>query len=106
MLGEIYGVSVDELLGKEKTDKEDEKENKFEWEIVGMILVLGGGFIQPVFGLIMAFCVLGWMIKRKKLYKTVIIAIIVSLLFNVCNLYVTMSIKNTDDSEAVIEKVE
>lgn len=54
----------------------------------------------------MAFCVLGWMIKRKKLYKTVIIAIIVSLLFNVCNLYVTMSIKNTDDSEAVIEKVE
>lgn len=42
MLGEIYGVSVDELLGKEKTDKEDEKENKFEWEIVGMILVLGG----------------------------------------------------------------
>lgn len=106
MLGEIYGVSVDELLGKEKTDKEDEKENKFEWEIAGMILVLGVGFIQPVFGLIMAFCVLGWMIKRKKLYKTVIIAIIVSLLFNVCNLYVTMSIKNTDDSEAVIEKVE
>ncbi len=106
LLGEIYGVSVDELLGKEKTDKEDEKENKFEWEIAGMILVLGVGFIQPVFGLIMAFCVLGWMIKRKKLYKTVIIAIIVSLLFNVCNLYVTMSIKNTDDSEAVIEKVE
>lgn len=80
LLGEIYGVSVDELLGKEKTDKEDEKENKFEWEIVGMILVLGVGFIQPVFGLIMAFCVLGWMIKREKLYKTVIIAIIVSLL--------------------------
>lgn len=106
LLGEIYGVSVDELLGKEKTDKEDKKENKFEWEIVGMISVLGVGFIQPFFGLIMAFCVLGWMIKRKKLYKTVIIAIIVSLFFNVCNLYVTMSIKNTDDSEVIIEKVE
>ncbi len=105
LLGEIYGVSVDELLGKERTGEEEKKENKFEWEIVGMISMLGVGFIQPVFGLIIAFCVLGWMIKRKKLYKIVIIAIIVSLLFNVYNSYITMSMKYMDDSEAIIEKV-
>lgn len=106
LLGEIYGVSVDELLGKERTGEEEKKGNKFDREIVGMLLVLGVGFIQPVFGLIMAFCVLGWMIKRKKLYKTVIIAIIISLLFNVRSLYMIMSIKNGDDSESIIEKVE
>ncbi len=95
--------AYDEILG---TERACEEENKFEWEIVGMISVLGVGFIQPIFGLIMTFCVLGWMIKRKKLYKTVIIAIIISLFVNAYNLYITMSIKNVDDSDVIIEKVE
>lgn len=106
LLAEIYSISIDELLGKERICEEEKKENKFEREIVGMILVLGVGLIQPIFGLVVTFCVLAWMIKKKKLYKIVIIAVILSLFVNAYNLYTVMRIKNVDDSNVIIEKIE
>lgn len=95
LLGEIYGVSVDEVLGRKKDDtpKGESKENMlqkagFNREGFSLIVALVMSLAASTVGLAVSIAVLVWLIREKKFYKIVIVVGVVCLLINIYNLYI------------------
>lgn len=109
LLGELYGVSVDELLGQKKEEtgqgegKEDSSQKeRFDWEYLSLIVVLVVSLVDPAVGMVVSIAVLAWLIKKRKFYKLIIIIGIVCVFVNLYNLYIIYGPK---ESEIHIEKV-
>ena len=86
MLGEIYGVSVDELLEKEMFDNtEDEKvpqKDKFHLKDVWLIVIMILSMDNSILGMAVSLCVLAWIIIKKQCSKILIVVVVASIGFN------------------------
>lgn len=91
LLGEIYGVSVDEILGKEVFDNtEDEKvpqKDKFHLKDVWLIVIMILSMDNSILGMAVSLCVLAWIIIKKQCSKILIVVIVASIGFNFFNMY-------------------
>ena len=110
LLGELYGVSVDELLGckKEETGQGEGKENsprkgRFNWEYLSLVMILVVSLGLPMIGMVVSITVLAWLIKQRKCYKLIIIIGIVCAFVNLYNLYI---IYGPQEYETYIEKID
>ena len=110
LLGELYGVSVDELLGQEKEEtgqgegKEDSpQKERFNWEYLSLIVILVVSLVSPMIGTVVSITVLAWLIKKRKFYKLIIIIGIVCVFVN---LYFMYSFYGPQEYETHIEKVD
>lgn len=110
LLGELYGVSVDELLGRKKKElrqgesKESSPQKKgINWEYFGLIVILLISSTAPPVGTITSIVVLVWLIKKKKIYKIVMVVSVVCLVFNIYFLY---SIYGPAEEVTHIEKID
>lgn len=110
LLGELYGVSVDELLGRKKEElgqgesKESSPQKKgINWEYLGLIVILLVSSTAPPVGTVTSIVVLVWLIKKKKIYKIVMVVSVVCLVFNIYFLY---SIYGPAEEVTHIEKID
>lgn len=118
LLSEIYGVSVDELLGKKAAGSEiDQKEphlqpesssflknflsNREYWIII-LILVLTSH--QAVIGFIVSCYILVWTLRKRKNYKFVIVLSAFCALYHFRNVLIIISLY-IPDSYGSIERI-
>lgn len=118
LLSEIYGVSVDELLGKKAEGSEaDPKEsppqpesssflknflsNREYWIII-LILVLTSH--QAVIGFIVSCYILVWALRKRKNYKFVIILSAIFVLYHFRTVLIIISLY-IPDSYGSIERI-
>lgn len=96
LLGEIYEVSVDEILGNEvpvnTEDEEIPRRDKFHLKdacLIVVILILN--FYNSILGMLVSLCALTWIIIKKQVSKVTIIVIIASIVtnfLNICHEYI------------------
>lgn len=91
LLGEIYEVSVDEILGNEvpvnTEDEEIPQRDKFHPKDACLIVILLLSAYNSILGMLVSLCALTWIIIKKQVSKVMIIVIIASIAANFWNIY-------------------
>lgn len=119
LLSEIYGVSIDELMGAKPADSgagrkgtlrktkkpfsfKDFLSNRESWILI-LILVLTGH--QAIIGFIVSCYILVWTFRKRKNYKFVIILSAICVLYHLNDLLIYISLYIPGISSGTIEKV-
>ena len=91
LLGEIYEVSVDEILGNDvpvnTEDEEIPQRDKFHPKDACLIVILLLSAYNSILGMLVSLCALTWIIIKKQVSKVMIIVIIASIAANFWNIY-------------------
>ena len=119
LLSEVYGISVDELLGTKAADSEEEPpktprqpesspslksflSNREHWLLI-LILVLTSH--QAIVGFIVSCYILVWTLIKRRNYKFVIILSAICVLYHLNSILIYISLYIPSISSGTIEEI-